>query len=520
METKIFVMTDKTIRIPSDEYIPLQIANREKNLGYLTDESGDNIACRDKDYGMLTGIYWLWKNVHCDTIGICHSNKYFVRNEKLLDKAYIEKRIQQYPILVSNSICLKKDENAFYTVKEYIHLHFGEDRLNLYRQVINKNFKDYLVVFDYILEAILFLDDHMWITQKSIYDKYCKELFLFLSEVEKNNECMENEVTFLANVFLRVWLYMQPEKIAEENTEIIDIDMLCGADEMTDAMKHYIKLKVMPVTQLHRKDVMSEGLAMPLKCNDNFEGKIPVWVCWWQGKDQMPDVVRLCLDSLNRNLPKDRTIIRLITLENWSNYVAFTDTVLKKYAEGKISNTHLSDLLRMELLYRYGGMWIDATYYVMNKIPLEIFEREYIYTLRFEKSFRSADVTKGRYSGNLWCAPEKGKKLFQYVMECLWYYWECEDELMDYYLIDYLIAIAIDEFPEVKKELECVKFYTGKIFQLAEYADRKYTVNRMASLSEKELFCKLNWKRNYKTRNLGGEPTIYGYLMSNLQGEG
>lgn len=166
METKIFVMTNKCIKVPSDEYVPLQVANREEKLGYATDGSGDNIA-DSKNYGILTGVYWLWKNIQCDIIGICYSNKFFVRDQKILDKSYIEKKIGEYPILVSNSLCLKKNESEeYYTVKEYIQEIFGEGRLDLYRKIINKNFPDYSHAFEYVLETVLFMDDQMWITKK------------------------------------------------------------------------------------------------------------------------------------------------------------------------------------------------------------------------------------------------------------------------------------------------------------------------------------------------------------------
>ena len=50
------------------------------------------------------------------------------------------------------------------------------------------------------------------------------------------------------------------------------------------------------------------------------------------------------------------------------DYVTFTDEIINKFNSGKIDYTHMSDILRAELLYRYGGMWIDATYLVTQKI--------------------------------------------------------------------------------------------------------------------------------------------------------
>ena len=32
----------------------------------------------------------------------------------------------------------------------------------------------------------------------------------------------------------------------------------------------------------------------------------------------------------------------------------------------------------------------------------------------------------------------------QFLMESLWYYWETEEALVDYYLIDDMIAVAVE----------------------------------------------------------------------------
>ena len=55
-----------------------------------------------------------------------------------------------------------------------------------------------------------------------------------------------------------------------------------------------------------------------------------------------------------------------------NEYVQFPDYIVRKWKEGVISNTHLSDLLRLELLIRYGGLWIDSTTYMTGTIPAYI----------------------------------------------------------------------------------------------------------------------------------------------------
>ena len=80
MRTKIFVMTHKKFDEPQNPiYIPLQVGKAEtEDLGYLGDDTGDSISHKNKYYGELTGLYWLWKNYSdVDIIGICHYRRYF-----------------------------------------------------------------------------------------------------------------------------------------------------------------------------------------------------------------------------------------------------------------------------------------------------------------------------------------------------------------------------------------------------------------------------------------------------------
>ena len=203
--------------------------------------------------------------------------------------------------------------------------------------------------------------------------------------------------------------------------------------------------------------------------------------------------------------------MRLITFENCREYVTFTNTIIQKYNDGKISMTHLSDILRAELLYRYGGMWIDATYYLTAKLPEKLLESN-LYTLRFEKSNWSADITRGRWSGNFWIA-NKGGKLMQFLMESLWYYWETEEALVDYYLIDDMIAVAVETFADIKEQLERCGFYQGDVFALTGLMNKKFRPEYEKQIKNTSVFYKLNRRENYVKSNIAGEQTVYGYLI-------
>lgn len=73
-KTQILGVTHKEYQFPKDAlYTPIQVnAQKNKDLGYLKDNEGDNISFKNNNYCELTAMYWAWKNLSCDIIGINH----------------------------------------------------------------------------------------------------------------------------------------------------------------------------------------------------------------------------------------------------------------------------------------------------------------------------------------------------------------------------------------------------------------------------------------------------------------
>ena len=76
----MYIITHKKFDIPqgADGFSVLQVgAANNGELGYLRDDSGENISKMNPYFCELTGMYWLWKNVKEDYVGICHYRRYF-----------------------------------------------------------------------------------------------------------------------------------------------------------------------------------------------------------------------------------------------------------------------------------------------------------------------------------------------------------------------------------------------------------------------------------------------------------
>lgn len=102
---------------------------------------------------------------------------------------------------------------------------------------------------------------------------------------------------------------------------------------------------------------INQNVPLPsfIPCSDTplKEMGFPIWFMWLQGEGNMPDIVRLCYQSAKKHCAKGNVI--LLTKENLGKYVNLPSFIIQKHNEGKISTTHLSDIVRFYLLGTYGG---------------------------------------------------------------------------------------------------------------------------------------------------------------------
>ena len=234
MNIKLIVASHKKYWMPTDDvYLPLHVGREGKDdLGYVGDNTGDNISKENANYCELTGLYWAWKNLECDYLGLCHYRRYFGK------KIYIgntEKRKQNiflredYERLLKNCDVILPKQRHYYveTVRsQYVHAHSARD-LDEIERIIGELCPEHLRPFRVIMSLRKLHLWNMFVMKKSIADEYCQWLFNILFTYEKWMDAngLSNEKNrlfgFIAERLLDVWLYNKNLKTTE-----VDVVML------------------------------------------------------------------------------------------------------------------------------------------------------------------------------------------------------------------------------------------------------------------------------------------------------
>lgn len=203
---------------------------------------------------------------------------------------------------------------------------------------------------------------------------------------------------------------------------------------------------------------------------ESNEGKDCVWVCWLQGIDNAPQLVKDCYDSVSYWL-KDKEII-VITEENYKDYVQFPEYIIEKWKKGIISNTHFSDLLRLELLIKYGGLWLDATTYLTGVLPDYIKKNDFFV-------YRNGWMDMEMINMGSWFIYSKrtNNLLLLETRRLLYKYWKKYNYIKNYFLMHMFFRMVTDKNQETWKKVPVINQIDSHLLMQElnnEYDNKRY----------------------------------------------
>jgi hypothetical protein len=247
---KLYVVAHKRARMPKDPlYVPIQVGSGP-DLYPVRDNTGDQIAEKNPNFCELTAMYWIWKNVTEDVVGIAHYRRYMTRgplSRRIIGREDVKDLLQTADLLVPRPLCMRNET----VLEQFGQRHDPKDLLAC-GQVIRELFPEYAPDFDRMLGKHYFYQYNMIVADKRIYDEYMSWLFpiLFALEervsVDRYDAYNRRLFGFLSERLLDVWLSHGGGRTYREmsyiNTETAD--WTYGARNIKNALKEkYVREK-------------------------------------------------------------------------------------------------------------------------------------------------------------------------------------------------------------------------------------------------------------------------------------
>lgn len=215
-----------------------------------------------------------------------------------------------------------------------------------------------------------------------------------------------------------------------------------------------------------------------------------VWWCWLQGIEQAPPIVKACYNSLRRNLP-DREIV-VIDDKNWKEYVELPEYIVEKWEKGRIPAAMFSDLLRLQLLIKYGGTWIDSTVLCTGFKGSKVQEfKNYLDTDLFLFQYTKQGSIPVSIS-NWFITACTNNELLIVLRDMLFAYWKDYDCTLDYYIFHLFFALLSKEYPE---EIAAMPYgQSMNSLALLHHWNEKFDQQKWDRLTERVCFHKLAFR--------------------------
>lgn len=179
-----------------------------------------------------------------------------------------------------------------------------------------------------------------------------------------------------------------------------------------------------------------DGVSSCGELPENGAGEERIFSIWLQGEENAPEVVKACLRSIRKNCPQELVLLDAESIFKW---ISLPEHIVEKWRSGKMRPAHFADICRVELLYRYGGLWLDATDFVAHPIPEDILKQDFFV-------YMSGDRQRGFYSyiQNCFIRARKGSYLLKCWREAMFGYWAKEDSTVDYFVHQLLFKCVVE----------------------------------------------------------------------------
>ena len=229
-----------------------------------------------------------------------------------------------------------------------------------------------------------------------------------------------------------------------------------------------------------------------------------VWFCWLQGLDNAPELVKKCYASLRKQIPDKEFIV--IDETNVFDYVSLPEHILEKWKKGIIQPAHFTDLVRLELLIKYGGYWIDATVFCTDASLMKHIDKVPLFMYSFYYFGFNPEIME---TNNWFIYSMTNNNILCLTRDLLYAYWKDYDRAVNYFVFHLFMTIACEYYQEEYAQMPIVSQAEAHV--LASYMGQTFEQQKYEILKARSGFHKLS--THFTEKETGQKGSFYEYFM-------
>ena len=274
------------------------------------------------------------------------------------------------------------------------------------------------------------------------------------------------------------------------NASTIDIEQLLkNYEDSCMHCKHQEKLN-------NVKKILSEKEFYEFLINYEFNicneknSKI-IWTLWMQGYERAPELVKCTIDSIRKFAELNGFQFILLEKDTIEKYIVFPKLIKEKMNLGIIDYTKISDILRVSLLAKYGGTWVDATIYMSKDFDSSLLLQNY-YTIKTgEMADYSPNISQNRWKGFFLSG---NSSLFGFTRDFFFEYYSRYDIAVDYLLIDYIFDLAYKYNEKIRNQMLKLEKSNPNLFWLEKNLGNEFNQGLWDSITRNTKVFKTTYK--------------------------
>lgn len=265
--------------------------------------------------------------------------------------------------------------------------------------------------------------------------------------------------------------------------------------------------------------LIAQNSAFKVKsCSLRHEHPKVIWWCWLQGLNKAPAVVQACYNSLVHSawFKSQGYTVKVIDNANWRELVELPDYIVRKWSKNQIPPANFADLLRLQLLIKYGGTWVDSTV-LCTSVSYFDFQgssvQRYLEADLFMFQYKKPESDKWGGIGNWFISSCSNNEVLMVLRDMLFAYWKDYDCLLDYYMFHLFFSMLKNVYP---LEIAAMPYgYAVPSVTLVHHWNEKFDKEKWERFTSKVCFHKLAY--SVKKDVLERTGTYYEYILDKYQ---